>query len=139
MKNDGQYETSYIGSPQSLHEKGGFRPGEWETFPSTSQAFPDILVIRSRVLDREILVTRSRKLPVPPDLAHLPVFSLQELTALLESGVTREDVPRLFKIREEFSGVFVPQGVVSRPVANPRAVVAPDPQQPAETQGDLFA
>lgn len=97
-----------------------------------------LLVLRSSVLDREILFVRDRKLTVPPELAHLPKFSWRELLALLESGVTSADLPQLVNIREEFGGFFIPKDAPPQKLPpRPRAIPTP-PVVPKPTTKELF-
>lgn len=117
----------------------------------------DFLVIRSKVLEKDILCVRSRRLAIPDDLASLPVFTWRELNTLVNSGVTQEDLPRLIKIRDEFRGVFVPttdepwmaptcEAGMARTVAGfiprasePSSPAAPAPVEPQTTpQMELF-
>ena len=61
------------------------------------------MTVRSSVLGCDVLFVKDRMRLVPKNI---PSFSWKELLALLESGVTREDLPRLVKIRDQFEGAF---------------------------------
>lgn len=96
-------------------------------------------VVRSTILSQDVIFVRSRKLTIPPHLAHLPVFSWPELLHLLASGVTSTDLPRLVAIRDQFGGRFG----ASTPRGNAPAEMPPAPAEhpvaPKPTQGDLFS
>ena len=68
------------------------------------------LKLRSRLLDRDVWIVPDRMRLIPKDVI---AMTWDEVDVLLGSGVTREDIPRLFKIREEFAGVFTKPGAPS--------------------------
>lgn len=104
----------------------------------------DLIFIQSRVLDCQVAIVRNSAIPSPDGAVRL---TWKEAMALVESGVPRTDLARLFKIRDEFGGVFTKPGapssgktlekIVRSHVPAPPA--APTPQKSQESQGDLFA
>lgn len=87
------------------------------------------LKIRSRLLGQDVWIVPDRMRLLPKQVIAL---TWDEVDVLLGSGVTREDLPRLLKIREDFGGRFEPASTVAGFIAHP----APEPTAPAALASD---
>lgn len=98
----------------------------------------DLILIESRVLDRQVAIVRNSAIPSPDGAIRL---TWKEAMALVASGAPRTDLARLLKLRDEFSGTFEPpsdaQGFT--PSVAPAVAPVPPRPEPEPEQGDLFA
>lgn len=90
------------------------------------------LKLRSRLLDRDVWIVPDRLRLLPK---HDIVMTWDEVDVLLGSGVTREDLPRVIQIRDQFGAKFEPASTArgyaptsaAAPAVEPGAVPAPPP------------
>lgn len=97
------------------------------------QAIPyDLILIRSRVLSQDVAVVRNQFVQAPADALKL---TWKEAMALVGSGATPADLPRLMRIRGEFDGTFEPAstalGFIPRPAPSPEPAPTPTPSTDA--------
>ena len=97
------------------------------------------LKLRSRLLDRDVWIVPDRMTLIPKDVI---AMTWDEVDVLLGSGVTREDIPRVMRIREEFGARFEPVSTIPGFIATPAPAVTPGPapaSAPDTNQMELFA
>ena len=107
--------------------------------PAIPKAIPsaipyDLILIRSRVLGQDVAIVRNQFVACPADALKL---TWKEAMALVGSGATPADLPRLMRIRAEFSdgpdlARFEPASTVTGFI--PRS--APEPPAPAPAAPD---
>lgn len=108
--------------------------------PITTQPMPyDLVLIRSRVLGQDVAIVRNQFVQAPADALKL---TWKEAMALVGSGATPADLPRLMRIRAEFSDPsesarFEPAGSDAGFIAQPADAPALTPT-PATPQMELF-
>ena len=98
--------------------------------------FPDLAMLDSRALGSRILVVRGDEVPIPSDLAAMPIYTWDELAAIVDGGLVcphprgeacqcRADLRQIHALKQRFGGTVEGQGEVQPPTPHPAAPVVP--------------
>jgi hypothetical protein len=97
---------------------------------------PDLATLDSRALGSRILVVRGDGVPIPSDLAALPIYTWSELAAIVDGGLVcthprgevcqcRADLRQIHALKLRFGGTVEGRGEVQPPTPHPAAPAVP--------------
>ena len=97
---------------------------------------PDLATLDSRALGSRILVVRGDGVPIPSDLAALPIYTWSELAAIVDGGLVcthprgevcqcRRDIRQIHALKQRFGGTVEGRGEAQPPTPHHAAPVAP--------------